>query len=122
ITKARETLKKDLVEAETKYRDYHQESPLLFKSKDGINIYQERVAGMEAKRSALLIRKTELEERLKAIDKATKEGHGRTAVLALLSTAPGDAKGKPAEQSLDEMLLPLMLQEQQLLENFGVDH
>jgi succinoglycan biosynthesis transport protein ExoP len=122
ISEARDTLKKDLVEAQAKYEEFHRRSPLLFKSKDGINIYQERVAGIEAKRSALLIRKTELEERLKAIDLAAKDGRGRTAVLALMSTAPGDTKTKPAEPSIEETLLPLLLQEQQLLENYGVDH
>jgi polysaccharide biosynthesis transport protein len=122
IEKARDTLKTDLAEAEKRYSDFHKHSPLLFKGKDGINIYQERVAGIEAKRSALLIRKTELEERLKAIDEANKDGHGRAAVLALLAANHGDTKTMPGEQSLDEKLLPLLIKEQQLLENYGVDH
>src|SRR5207237_765592 len=122
IRQARNTLKKDLTEAEEKYRTFHRDSPLVFKNKDGINISQDRVAGIEAKRSALLIRKTELEERLKAIDQAVKDGRGRTMVLALLNPGPAAAKSPPSEKSPEEQLLPLLLQEQQLLESYGADH
>src|SRR5262249_36868197 len=106
ITQARDTLKKDLTEAEAKYRAFHRDSPLVSKNKAGINSPQDRVAGIEAKRSALLIRKTELEERLKAIDQAVKEGRGRKTVLALLNPGHAEAKTTPAEKSPEEQLLP----------------
>jgi succinoglycan biosynthesis transport protein ExoP len=122
ITRARETLKNDLAEAEKKYAEFHKNSPLLFKGKDGINIYQERIAGLESKRSALLIRRTELEKRLAVIDQAAKDGHGRSAVMAFLAADHADAKTGPVEQTLEDKLLPLQLQELQLSESFGDDH
>jgi capsular exopolysaccharide synthesis family protein len=122
IEKASKTLKEDLKEAEKNYQDFRKRSPLLFKGKDGTNLYQERIASIENKRSALQIRKTELEERLKAIDKANQENHGRAAVLALLAANQADNKTIPGQQSLDDKLLPLLLQEQQLLDRFGPDY
>jgi capsular exopolysaccharide synthesis family protein len=122
IEEASKTLNKDLKEAEEKYQDFRKKNPLLFKSKDGINLYQERIASIESKRSALQIRKTELEERLKAIDQASQENHGRAAVLALLAVNQAESKTIPGEQSLDEKLVPLLLQERQLLDHFGPDY
>jgi polysaccharide biosynthesis transport protein len=122
IKDARDNLKDDLAESEKKYQDFRKKNPLLFKGRDGINVYQERVANLEAKKSALMLHQTELRDRLRVIDQAAKEGHGRAAVLAFMSGAGRDGKGSGADANPDEKLLPLLLHEQELLADFAEDH
>jgi capsular exopolysaccharide synthesis family protein len=119
ITKARDVLKKDLADAEKAYRQLRQTSPVVWKTKDGSNIYQERVAAIESQRSKLLIREAELHERLRMIDKGLREGRPPET---LLSALPLTGKAQEGKKTVDEQLLPLLLQEQMLLEDYGADH
>jgi succinoglycan biosynthesis transport protein ExoP len=119
ITKARDFLKKDMAECEEKYLKFRQQGP-FWKSKDGLNMQLERVASIESKRSNLLIRYTELQERTKYVEKALKEGRGNDTLLALARST--DGKITPAEKALQDQLVPLLMQEQILLETYGDDH
>ena len=114
-----EQLEKSQAENRKKCDVFRQKSPLLIKGKVGINIYQERLAGIEERKSALQLRRTELRQRLKLLEEATKEGHGRAALLALMASSTKEAS---ADSVVEEKLLPLMLQECQLLEDYGEDH
>jgi polysaccharide biosynthesis transport protein len=124
ITKARDLLETNLKEEEEKYRAFREKSPFLGKGKDGATLSQTRLGEIEARQSALLVRKAELEERLHAIDKARKEGASRAVLLGLAAAA--SEKGKPEaaspERSGEEQLLPLLLQEKALLRDCGEDH
>jgi capsular exopolysaccharide synthesis family protein len=119
ITKARDVLKKDLADSEKAYRQLRQTSPVVWKTKDGGNIYQDRVAAIESQRSKLLIREAELHERLRMIETGLKEGRPRETLLSALPVAD---KAQDGKRALDEQLLPLLLQEQMLLEDYGPDH
>jgi capsular exopolysaccharide synthesis family protein len=124
ISRGRDVLQKELAEKEAAYRDFRQKSPLLWKGKDGTNVQQERVAGIEARRSVLMMRQADLADRLRTVEKAIQEGRPRGELLALV-TPPGPADGKKEqapEMTVEQALLPLLLQEQQLLQDFGDDH
>src|SRR5262249_32959353 len=119
ITKARDLLKKDLAESEAKYLKFQQETPVLWKGKDGVHVDVERIVSVEARRSARVIRRTELQERIRFVEKALAEGKDAEVMMVVARTSE---KPSGAEKSLDEQLLPLLLQEQQLLESYGEDH
>jgi capsular exopolysaccharide synthesis family protein len=116
IIKASELLTKDLVKKEEEYRKFREGGPVPFKSKDGNSLQYTRVAEIEAKQSAHLIRKAELEGRLKAIEAAKKKGEVDASLLPPLSESKGKARG------IEEQLLPLILEEEELLQDYGEDH
>jgi capsular exopolysaccharide synthesis family protein len=117
ITTAREKLRKDKDEAEERYFKFRQDSAPLV-NKQGVSLQYERVAGLDGKRSPLLVRQAELRERIKSIEKAIADG--REAEIAL--TLKADTKMAAAEKALADKLLPLELQEKELRETFGDDH
>jgi len=126
ITKARDVLQKDLAEKEAAYSAFRQKSPLLWKGKEGANLHQERLARIESQRSNLLVRRTEIQGRLRAIENLVKRGLSRSQLLAMLPQVPAKTETDGARRllsgSLEEQLLPLLQQEQTLLEDFGSNH
>jgi capsular exopolysaccharide synthesis family protein len=126
ITKARDVLKKDIAQKEKEYRDFRQQSPLLWKGKDGLSLAQERLDSLESKRSNLFLRRTELQGRLAALEKALKDGQNHWTLAAILPPLPSngaaDGPKRASLVSLEEQLLPLLLQEQTLLEDYGPNH
>jgi capsular exopolysaccharide synthesis family protein len=122
IIKARDLLKQDLADKEKKYREFREKSPLLWKGSDGANIHLTRIKEFQAKQTAMLARIEDVRERLKAIDKARKEGGPRSVLLAL-ATRPLDKAPAPSlERNLEEQLFPLLLKERALLHDYGKDH
>jgi capsular exopolysaccharide synthesis family protein len=123
IGKARDMLKVDLTDSKQKYLAFRQNSPLIWKNKDGVNVEQERVAAIEAKRSQLLLRQTELRDRIRALEKAITEGKAAD-VLATSQSSGTTPDGKPVavQKYVEEPILPLILKEQELMEDFGPDH
>jgi capsular exopolysaccharide synthesis family protein len=122
----RDDLHKNVEDKKKAYAEFRQKSPLIWKGKDGINVEQERVAGIEAGRSKLMMRQAELQQRLKAVEDAVKENRPRAVVLAL-AAEPKAEKGEKADappggHPLEDQLVLLMLQEKQLLEDYGDDH
>ncbi len=123
IKKAQDVLKKDLEVKEKEYRAFREQAPLLLKTKDGLNVHQARVAEIEAKRSELVIRKAELEGSLKAVEEARKAGKALPAPVPLTEETDRRSGGPGEEKfSAEELLAPLLLEEQSLLEDYGDDH
>jgi polysaccharide biosynthesis transport protein len=121
ITKARDLLNKDLADSQKKYEEFRRNSPMLWKAKDGTNIYLERVTAIEGQRSKLLIHEAEARERLRAVDRGLAEGRPRDSLLAML-VAKEKKETPTAHRPLEDQLLALRLQEEQLLEDYGPDH
>lgn len=127
ITKARDVLQKDLAEKAKEYREFRKESPLFWKGKGGVSFAQERLGSLETKLSNLFLQRTELQGRLAAIDKALKEGQSRQTLAATLRALPSSGEGTETSKrlsalSFEEQLLPLLQQEETLLEDFGPNH
>lgn len=123
ITRGRDALQTDLREKNKSYKEFRENSPLIWKGKEGLTVQQARVSEIEARRSILLIKQAELGDRLKLFEKAIAEGRPRAELMALAGPYL-DALDKAAQQpgSLDMQLVPLLLQEQQLSEAFGPGH
>src|SRR5262249_37564631 len=120
IIKAKDVLNKDLTASQEKYHKFRQQTPILRRLKDGTNVEMERVASLEAKRSAWMVRQAELRKDIKFLENGVKDGKG-SEILAVL-TRSIDGKGGDNGKTLEDQLLPLKLQEQQLLETFGENH
>jgi hypothetical protein len=83
ITRGRDTVQRELRDKEADYREFRQKSPLLGQGKDGTSVQQERIAGLEAKKTALQIGQAETRARLDALEKALQgDAETRTAALA----------------------------------------
>jgi succinoglycan biosynthesis transport protein ExoP len=126
IADARDTLKKDLADKEAAYREFRRNSPLLWRGKDEVNPRQDRLTKIEAERSALLLSRAELESRLATVQNAIKQGSSHDQLVALISdmVSKSDAKepGRDAPLTLQAQLLPLLLEEQTLMQDFGRNH
>jgi capsular exopolysaccharide synthesis family protein len=125
ITEAEEVLKKGLEQKEQAYLEFRQNAPLLWKGKEGANIHQERLAIIETARSGLLVRRAEGQGRLEAFERAIASGVNR-ASLAAMATRTSNSSIFPSSTRTptnpDDPLLPLLVQEQVLLEDYGPDH
>jgi capsular exopolysaccharide synthesis family protein len=125
ITEARDVLQKDLAAQATAYREFRQTSPLIPAGGDDINPRQERLTKIEEERSALLFRKAELEANLSTIESAKKSGRSARDLIELASnlTHNSQRQGTADERAtLDSELLPLLVEEQALLQNLGPNH
>jgi uncharacterized protein involved in exopolysaccharide biosynthesis len=123
IARARNVLRRELAQKEAAYREFRQKAPLFWKGTEWINSRQERLSSIESRRTALLLRRAEIQGQLDVLEGALKEGRGRAALLALVAApagkadADGSARGRPS--ALQEQLHALLLQEQQLRETYG---
>lgn len=117
-------LDRDLKDKRKKYREFRDNTPLVAEAtpKDGVTPTQARLGELEAKRLALLVRIAELEERLRAIENARNLGTTREVVQALSAPTADKAGGVNHEAALRAQFLPLILEEQSLLEDFGEEH
>jgi capsular exopolysaccharide synthesis family protein len=124
INRAAELLETKLNKLEGEHRKFRLTHPMLWKGKDGVNALQDRLFVIESKRSGLLIRKTDLEGRLAALEDAIKAGRGRAELLAMIpepegrpATLPGKASAVP-----ENLIAALELEELTLSKDFGKDH
>ena len=125
ISEARVVLQKDLAAQEAAYREFRRTSPLIRNGADDVNPRQERLTRIEAQRSALLFRKAELEANLATFEEAKKSGRSAQELAALAVELTNEAQhgDKPQEgMTLDSQLLPLLIEEQSLLQDLGPNH
>ena len=122
ITRGREVLHKDLDEKKTAYRKFREKSPLIWVGKDGLTTQQERISGIERQRSTLLMQQANLRDRIKNLEAAIASNRPRAELLAMVAPRL-DSKDKPGHQDpIEAQLIPLLLQEQQLLDTYGPEH
>jgi capsular exopolysaccharide synthesis family protein len=127
IKKAEEVLHGKLDQDKKAYKELRLKGPVMVRSAQGgsSTVQQERLVNIEVRQSALLVRQAEIEGRLTAIDAARKAGIDPTPLmdLALDSTRASAADVRAnAQVASTTALLPLILQEQKLLETLGKDH
>jgi capsular exopolysaccharide synthesis family protein len=126
IGEARDVLKNDLQAQEDAYVTFRQASPLVTRGTDEVNPLQDRLAAIESQRTALLIRRTEIEGQLASLQKAKENNLDDQDLLALVT----DLRNKQTTEnttadistSLDNQLIQLADREQELLEHFGPQH
>jgi capsular exopolysaccharide synthesis family protein len=124
-----EELQKEMTKTEKDHLQFRERTPHhLVKGPDGGSAQQTRLAAIEAERSALSLQRAKLQSRLSALDAGLKEKRSREELTAMIAAwtrqAQGDdaKKGPAALPSVDEQLLPLLLEEKTLLVDYGPDH
>ncbi len=145
IEKAHEVLHNEL-EAKEKARDeFLRNTPVLWKSQFGTTLNQERLASLDAQRTALNTHVARLRATLNEVEAALKQGRSQAELLAIVSAVPSQAplmgggvmrglRGSPAMEAgggttvtsttigLEQELIALQLEEGRLLEDFGPEH
>lgn len=128
VVKAREELAKELQRKEAAYQAFRAESPVLpAKGADGRDIRHEGLGSIQIRRASLALAATEIEAQLAAINDALQAKRSPEVVLAMIVefTNKGDAEDPRKERSavpLPNALLPLLIEEQKLLANYGPNH
>ena len=126
LLREKNALKGEWAQQEAAYRQFRAQSPLLGQGQRGLELRQEGLNGIRAKRSALLLQRVEIQGQLAAVEAALKQGQSRASVLALVAdfARKGDADDPRREKPFtpQEQLFPLLLEEQQLLDRYGPNH
>src|SRR5262249_26830488 len=98
------------------------EATEFWRGKDGTLTQHARIADLEIKVGGVRARYEEIKERLRRLEAARKEGKDPAELSALVSATQEKNTAEKDRPSLDELLLPLLLQEQTLLQNFADEH
>jgi capsular exopolysaccharide synthesis family protein len=124
IIKARDLLEKDLASKEKEYREFRKKIPVvLYKGKEGNTFNREHLLAVTTKQMDYQIRSNEIEQRLNAINQALNGSTSREQMIAMVSQLASksvpDAAGKVSTSILEDKLLPALLEENALLEEYG---
>jgi polysaccharide biosynthesis transport protein len=145
LARARDASQKDLEVKEVAYREFRRRATPLLRGKDGngTSVYQERLALIHARRSALRLRQAEISDALSAIEKALKSGRDYADLLELVSVLPANrdiltsapeatirggtgevlSTNRGGRETLEEQLVNLQLEERKLLlSGYGPAH
>jgi capsular exopolysaccharide synthesis family protein len=126
LADTRDVLQRQLAEQETAYVEFRKNAPLLWKGKDGVNTHQERLLALETRRTTLLLRRSEMQGKLTALEDAVRAGRDRVVLLGMAADFAVSPEVEGARQSQtgrwQEQVLTLLQQEKKLLEKFGPEH
>ena len=124
IDRAKNELSKELAEKELAYRKFRSlNAHLLLKGEDGQNFHFVRMSGIEAARSQLLLKRSQLSAQVKTVERALESGGGKESLQLMFErTQDTDSPLNRRRDSIATQLLPLRLQELQLTEDYGADH
>ena len=114
INQAKNYLRKDLKDKEQAYREFREKAPVLLRGKHGGIASQERITALESRQAALLVRRTEVQGRLAALEAAIASGASPAALrafvadLARRNTTNGRTEpfARNPSRSVEEQLLP----------------
>jgi succinoglycan biosynthesis transport protein ExoP len=126
ITKAKEDLHLQIRELDKRYKDFRSKSPLMWQGHEGTNIYAVRLESIEESRAKAVVQRVEALARREAINNALGEGKSRQALMLMtrrLAKSTMEAGALADEKNdLQSQLLPLQLDEELLLAQYGPDH
>lgn len=145
IDEAKNVLLTDLKQQEEVYREFRQKSPLMTTGDgNGPHPVHDRLSTIQAQKSALLLSQTELESQLSSIETARAAGRDREYLSVLVSNlglglevlnnqekerTQNDDRALTLERDkrdlserVETMVLPLVQQEQDLIEQYGPNH
>jgi capsular exopolysaccharide synthesis family protein len=131
VTRVRDELEKDLDRKERDYRDFRLRVPVhLLRGSNGNSFNGELLLLIHSKQLDLQIRRQEIEGRLKAFGEAWKAGKDHDTLIAMLSRlntqsakAPLiDTTGRVVSDGIEEKLMPALLEEKMLLQDYAPNH
>lgn len=121
---AKEQWESTLKKSEDDYKNFVQNSSLLFNGETATSVHQSRMAEIEAQRSQVIIAQTDVQAELDSIQKALDHGGSREAIMMMVDTfrKKGADEASKSAPSLMATLFPLLMEEQMALEEVGEDH
>ena len=140
ISLANDEWEEKLKKKKAEHQKFRENSPLHWKEAPGVtglqgsatNVHRDRFLKLEEKRRDLIIKKTETESRIAALEKAVKENTSskelERMIRIFLSFQTGQSGQSIATQqnpdlvTLESRLVPLVLRERLLLSEFQKDH
>lgn len=134
-----EELTPRLQEKMLEYQQFRESAPLIWKSppggvagpNDATNIHQQRVQSITTERLKVELLQQEVTSRVHTLKQAFDRGESHEALMLLVKTflqkdqqaaTQTVVTGSTQGQQLDTQLVPLIMEEQQLLERFDVNH
>ncbi len=126
MTTERDALRDELAKQEADYRTFRATSPMLWQGTEELNPRRSRLVKIESQRSALLLRRSQLELQRKSLTEAIARGRGGDEIAQLVyelaSKAAPEDSGSSTSVSLPAQLLPLVIEQQRLPKEFGPNH
>jgi len=126
IARARDDLQNDLDQKNAAYVEFAKQSPLPGKAKEGLELRLRRLDTIQAQRSALLLRRAKVQAQLEALETARTEKHSPETLVAMVSDFSGrsdsDELRREKPLTLQEQLLPLLMEEEKLRQSLGANH
>jgi uncharacterized protein involved in exopolysaccharide biosynthesis len=89
IDQARVMVQKELEAKEAAYQKFLADTPPLWKTQDRSTAHQDRLLKIDARLSAMRMRRAEIEASIAIIEKAIQSGRNPTATVMRMSTTPG---------------------------------
>ena len=139
ISRAGDDLSAQLREKEQEYLRFRDSSPIIWRNPPGAqgqpgdvtNVHRERLLAVEEDRRKNLLRRAEVQSRMEVLEEALNSGESPEQLEILIrgflerDAGAGEiANGQVLQEqaSLDQQLVPLLLEESQLRRNLGLDH
>ncbi len=125
IAEAKDDLLRILTAKEADCAKFRDEASLLWMGEEARNIHANRLSGIEARRAQVMLDRTSVESQMKSIVSLLDRGESREAIILTIeqlgrSNGMSPATGQTA--TVAQQLMPLLLEEQLLLERFGSGH
>ncbi len=122
ISQAKDVLHQQLMEKEAAYRKFRQDCPLLWKGEEAANLHEARMAEIEKARSQVLVERAQLESRIECIEKALQKNDRREAIRVLIAHVERQNDPSNRRYTLEEKIFDSLLEQQDILDQYGVDH
>ena len=139
INEANESVLAQLHQQEQEYLDFRQQAPLHWRAPSGTgagttaatNVHAERMLVVEAQMRDNLLKRAETQSRIDTLKSAMAKGEPQSTLEEIVrlylslekGTAGASGLGSPPEQmALDSQMIPLLLEEKKLTNDFAQDH
>jgi len=141
VNRATGDLKRQIDKTEAEYDQFRLTAPIHMKTtirgssgertESATNVHQENLEALEQEQQRLLVQKADVQSKIQSLEQSLNEGQSREelATMIQLFSAPQSKSGQDSSlvgpgggrTTFDGQLLPLILQERQLLLEFGED-
>ncbi|MDA0282646.1 MAG: polysaccharide biosynthesis tyrosine autokinase [Planctomycetota bacterium] len=141
VNRATGDLKGQIDETELAYKKFRLTAPIHMKTgtraasgertSAATNVHQENLEALEQEQQRLLVQKADVQSKIQSLEQSLKSGQSReelATMIQLFSAPQSKAAQTPSilgpggsQSTLDGQLLPLLLQEKQLLLEYGED-
>jgi capsular exopolysaccharide synthesis family protein len=119
VEKIYDDLMKKIEKLQDEQIELQKDAPIIATpTREGMSSSQSTLGELENRRVGLRVRQTEIEEKLKWLEKAKKEGRARDLVQILTTNADKAA----TDNAFEQQLWPLQLKELELIRDYGEDH